>query len=814
MKIKTKLISLFVVLAGLGAMSSFIVTNFILKSIIIDNIGNYNVLLAEEKINIVDRIIYRRLEHWESYSKSNSGLVSALNISNQEFQRMEDANQYIKERDGEWRAAPIDEITVFMQEIIDNSLSDDLRNVIKFYNEQYNYAIFPEIFVTNKYGANVAQTGKTSDYNQADEVWWQQAKTHGSYVGDIEYDESSTYYGLEIGVRVDGDNGDFLGVIKIIYNIQDIFDALDVAKNEFVGTFNDCLLTADGRLIYSQQDGFGSLLDKQEVLKPFITNSPDHPNYYIGNFNGVEKLISYAHSNGYKSFKGLGWSVIASRDTAEALSPLNRIIYYNLIAVIIVMILLFSIGTLLSNIVIIKPIKKLGEDVLKVRGGDLNHKINVISSDEIGDVAGSFGLLVEAVKKSQINLEEKVKSRTAELAQKVKIIETSNKDLQETQKAMVNLMEDLNIEKNNIILEKNKVDLIIKSIGDGVLVVDRNYKIIVFNAVAAQISGFSIKEATGKVFDQVLKFVREDNEQINDKFISEAIRTGEIKSMSNHTVLIRKDGSKVSVADSAAPLKNENGRVVGCVVVFRDATKEREVDRIKSEFVSVASHQLRTPLTGIKWFAELLLGDKKHKLTAGQKEYLRQIYVSNERLVRLVDDLLDVSHIETGRKYNVVLKPENVCEIMAEVIENQMIFAKKKKIKVKLFGNEKEKLILQVDREKIKQAFGNLISNAIKYSPAGSELVIACERKENEVIFSVKDQGLGIPADQQKRIFEKFFRADNVTTAESGTGLGLYIAKAIVEGHGGRLWFDSVENKGTTFYVALPRGGKSGDAKA
>jgi PAS domain S-box-containing protein len=814
MKIRAKLISVFVILAGLGATSSFVVTNYVLRSTIIKNIGDYNVLLAGEKINIVDRIIYRRLERWESYSKSNHDLVDALNVSNQEFQGMKDADQYIVEQDKEWQAVPKNEITPFMQAIIDNNLSTNLRSVTKFYNDQYDYAIFPEVFITNKYGANVAETGKTSDYNQADEDWWQQAAGQGLYVSDIKYDESSGYYALEIGMRVDDNDGIFSGVIKVVYNIQDIFDAIDETESGLTKVFNDYLLTADGRLIYSQKDGFGGLSDRREILKPFDLGSQNRSDYYIGELDGVGKLLSHAHSDGYKDFKGLGWSMVTSRDTAEVLFPLNRIVYYNLVAIIIVMILLFLIGILLFNVVIIKPIKKLSEDVLIIKSGDLNHKISLKSKDEIGELAGSFGLLVGAVKKSQANLEGKVKDRTAELDEKVKIIEISNKDLQETQKAMVNLMEDLSIEKNNIIQEKAKAEAILRSIGDGVLVVDHDQKIIMFNAVAAQISGFSLEEVAGKVFDQVLKFVREDNEQINDKFISEAIRTGETKSMSNHTVLIKKDGSKVPVADSAAPLKDETGRVIGCVVVFRDVTKEREVDRIKSEFVSVASHQLRTPLTGIKWYTEILLHDKKHKMTAGQKEYLQQIYVSNERLVRLVDDLLDVSHIETGRKYNVVLKPESVCEIMAEVIENQTIFAKKKKMKIKLSDNEKGKLILQVDREKIKQAFGNLISNAIKYSPIGSGLAIACERKENEVIFSVKDQGLGIPADQQKRIFEKFFRADNVTTAESGTGLGLYIAKAIVEGHGGRLWFDSIENKGTTFYVALPRGGKSGDAKA
>lgn len=368
---------------------------------------------------------------------------------------------------------------------------------------------------------------------------------------------------------------------------------------------------------------------------------------------------------------------------------------------------------------------------------------------------------------------------------------------------------------------KARDEAILSGIGDGVFVLDNERRVILFNPMAEKISGFTAKEALGKKYTEVLNFVFEGSEKVNDKFVEEAMNSGKITQMANHTILIRKDGTKVPVADSASPVRDENGKIFGCVVVFRDITIEREVDRAKSEFVSVASHQLRTPLTGIKWFAELMMKvkNKKCKMTAEQKDYLKQIHISNERMIRLVDDLLDVSRIDTGRKFSIVLKDEDIGAVVKESIAGQQIFAEKKKIKMVVASAATKKLKMQLDREKIKQAFNNLISNAIKYSSEKARIEIGREEKTGEVVYFVKDRGMGIPFRQQKKIFDKFFRADNAVAAESGTGLGLYIAKAIVEGHDGKIWFssdggsalggESKEKGGATFYVSLPLSKKS-----
>lgn len=356
-----------------------------------------------------------------------------------------------------------------------------------------------------------------------------------------------------------------------------------------------------------------------------------------------------------------------------------------------------------------------------------------------------------------------------------------------------------------ISLEKNKIETIVQSIGDGLFVIDKDQKLTIFNRQAEIISGYSNKEAIGKKYNEVLKFIYEKNEKENNSFIINAFNSAKIQEMINHTMLIKKNGEKIPVADSCAPLLGTGKKVNGCVVVFRDVTKQKEIDTMKSEFVSVASHQLKTPLSGIKWMCELLLDETIEKTEQEKLDYLHDINNSNERMLRLVEDLLDVSHIETGRKFEIVKQNTDLIEIVAQILKDNKQLAKDKNVKVIRCENAPDRFIINCDGDKIRQVFGNLINNAIKYSKYNGTVEIGCRHTKKDVTIYVKDDGVGIPQSQQKRIFEKFFRANNAFSKETdGTGLGLYIAKAIVEAHGGKLWFESEENKGSTFYFSLP----------
>ena len=233
-------------------------------------------------------------------------------------------------------------------------------------------------------------------------------------------------------------------------------------------------------------------------------------------------------------------------------------------------------------------------------------------------------------------------------------------------------------------------------------------------------------------------------------------------------------------------------------------TERVSIESTTSDFVSLASHQLRTPLSAIKWNTEILLSQRQGKLSAKQIQYLREIYRSNERAINLVNDLLDVSRIQEG-KIHLDFRPARVEEIVEEVIEYfyGLIKASQVSINFEIVNGPLPKV--ETDREKVKRVIMNLLSNSIKYTPAEGKVKITVAKNRGHLKISVSDSGVGIPKADQKKIFKRFFRSTNVIKlAPDGTGLGLFIAKSLVEAMGGKIWFDSEQNKGTTFYFTLP----------
>jgi two-component system, OmpR family, sensor histidine kinase VicK len=350
--------------------------------------------------------------------------------------------------------------------------------------------------------------------------------------------------------------------------------------------------------------------------------------------------------------------------------------------------------------------------------------------------------------------------------------------------------------------ERNKLNTVLTGISDGVIVINNSSDIILFNPMASFLSGYLSKEAMDKKYTEILQFIPEEGPKDSKvDFIKNAIKSQKTQDINITQLLITKNKGKTPVKGSAAPLKNDEGNVTGCVVVLRDISKEREIDKMKGEFVSIASHQLKTPLTGIKWMTELLM---KQNLNSDQMEFARGAHQSADRMVKLINELLDVSHIDTGRKFDLKKEKVDIIQLLESILQDLSDSAQRKNVELLLDKKNPAEIIVDVDKSKIRQVFANFIDNSIKYSKEKGKVTVGCSRENNEAIISIKDNGIGIPGKQQEKLFEKFFRADNAVLSETdGTGLGLYIAKAIVEAHNGSVWFDSVENKGTTFYIKL-----------
>ena len=344
---------------------------------------------------------------------------------------------------------------------------------------------------------------------------------------------------------------------------------------------------------------------------------------------------------------------------------------------------------------------------------------------------------------------------------------------------------------------EEKYELLVEKSSDGILVIQKE-EIQFLNSTMAKLLSVSASKCIGKKF---IDFVAPEYQEHVMKQMHEALGKNicdmqckfEIEVQSKPVRFIEAHGSLIPFEGKPA-----------IMLIVRDKTQERELEKMKMDFMSIASHQMRTPLTGIKWFAELLQTEKTTPLTKTQSEYMTEIVSSNERMIHLINDLLNVAQIEQGNGYYLKVKIENPKTVLKEVLKEQQTFAQKKNQKIQWRDESSANIVLRIDASKMYEVFQNILSNAIKYSPEGTEIVVQSSLVNNEYIISITDHGVGIPEKQQNRVFQRFFRADNVMTTEGGTGLGLYVAKSIVDKHKGRMWFESKEGKGSTFHIALP----------
>lgn len=266
------------------------------------------------------------------------------------------------------------------------------------------------------------------------------------------------------------------------------------------------------------------------------------------------------------------------------------------------------------------------------------------------------------------------------------------------------------------------------------------------------------------------------------------------------------DNSKNLYQITAAPVKNSQNQPEFIFEIFKDIMQVKEVDRTKTDFISLASHQLRTPLSALRWFSQMLLSGDAGELNNEQKEFVQNVSDSADRMVALVNSLLNVSRIESGRLI-INPKPTNLRGLIEKIVEEQKIKADERKIKLAVSVDQTLPEI-NIDPKLIDEVYSNLLSNAIKYTSEGGEIKIIVSEAQTNIISQISDNGVGIPQENQSKIFQKFFRGDNaIKLAPDGNGLGLHLVKAIVETSGGEIWFNSAIGKGTSFYFSLPKEG-------
>jgi PAS domain S-box-containing protein len=388
------------------------------------------------------------------------------------------------------------------------------------------------------------------------------------------------------------------------------------------------------------------------------------------------------------------------------------------------------------------------------------------------------------------------------------------------------------VERRRKIAVQNQLNATaLASIGDGVIATDMSGRIVFMNKAMrdmAMIKG----DVEGRELRSVFAIQDEKGKLVptNQGPVARALKSGTLvaTTITNpEYYFIRSDKTRFPGMVTATPIIS-NSDVAGAVLIVRDVTREKEIDQAKSEFVSLASHQLRTPLSTMRWYVETLMKGRAGKINKEQIQYLSTVYDAGSLMADLVNALLNVSRIELGT-FAIDPEPTDLKKVAESVLAELKPEIKRKKLSIA----EKYSLAkkINVDPNLMRIVFQNIIGNAVKYTPSEGKITIAIEEKKPNALITVSDTGYGIPAGDQDKIFGKLFRASNAKEKETdGNGLGLYIVKSILDHSGGKVWFSSpsfakategkpasqVENAGTAFYVTIPLAGmksKEGDRK-
>ncbi len=352
---------------------------------------------------------------------------------------------------------------------------------------------------------------------------------------------------------------------------------------------------------------------------------------------------------------------------------------------------------------------------------------------------------------------------------------------------------------------RRRWDTIFTSVEEGICVVDKTGRILEVNPALELMTGYLEKEIIGKKYFEVFKCHDPKGNMIEDTLLKKALITGEAVPYDEH-LHTNRDGEEGWVGATTAPLRNEKAELE-CLLVIRDINNYKLVEKLKSDFVSIASHELRTPLTIVNGYLSLLTSGDLGKLSDPEKiiqneAILKKVYVETKRLSSLVEDLLNISRIEEGR-LRVDLGAVDIAKLASETVTEYQLLAEGKNLTLEFVPPGKP-MVISGDANRLKQIFTNLIDNALKYTEQG-KIIVKVGKEDGKVITSVTDTGPGIPPKLRDIIFEKFQQAPGSYLKENkGTGLGLFIVKGIVELHQGKVWLESKAGVGTTFFFSLP----------
>lgn len=498
--------------------------------------------------------------------------------------------------------------------------------------------------------------------------------------------------------------------------------------------------------------------------------------------DGRSYLVGYARGRGYGEYPGLGWTVLVRQDLDTAYAPVRRLREYGY-AIGFVLAVLFSIGGIAISRAVTRPLGELAASARRIRSGEtVPISVGAGSYEEVRSLAVTLNALVaDLVKRrrdlEQLNatLEQRVEQRTGELEQALVTVRAN----------------------------AQRIATIIDTAQDGFVGVDLHGKISDWNKQASAMFGWSREEAIGRPVAELLVPARFASSV--DKAIDMFKATGHSDFLERHfeRLVVNRRGVEFPVEVTAGLAGHGDSAFFS--VFVRDISERKKIERMKSEFVSTVSHELRTPLTSIRASLAMLADGTAGDLPDDVRGLVDISCQSCERLVRLVNDVLDIQKIESGRmEFDSRVQP--LLPLAEHALAVMQGFAQQQDVALRAeYAPDAGALLADVDGDRITQVLTNLLSNAAKFSSRGGEVVLRLDAHGGRARIAVEDHGCGMPADFMDRVFQPFAQADGADSRQKGgTGLGLSICKSIVEQHGGTIFFTTAEGAGTTFMVELP----------
>ena len=735
-------------------------------------IGKNSADLAEQILDKISRNIYRRVEEIQVLA-ADELVQKYLPLSNNaQFEKMSDPNGYIAQIDRDW----INEVDLpLIGQLTRNELSRELQSRQIFYQKKYGYPLLAEILVTNRYGANAAQTGRTTDYYQADEEWWQLAKKDGLFVSNVKYDESSRVFSTEIAIRIDDANGSFIGVIKAAPNIKETINIINEAKlaAEYK-TAQLHLTNKNGKIIYSTK-GYGFLADVNNQLAPRCVDPdrPGHKCYLIGEKTGEKGLLfAHAHSHGYKDFKGLGWTLVTETGTAEIFAPIVSLRNTMLLAGVAVL----GLALLASSITyrsIVVPIAELQKATIQIASGNLDTNLTKPGFGEIGQLANSFQRMAQRLKKTIEDLNDEVNGR----------------------------------KKTEGVLRESeaRIRTILDNIQTGIFIIDPDtHKIVYANPVAAHFANAGQEQLVGSICHKYICPAEKGHCPITD--LNQRVDNAE-------RVLLTADGKKRHIIETVVTITLDGRKHL--LESFVDVTEHKKAEQALEklnkdletavqelsrsniqlqDFVHIAAHDLKTPVRGIGTLADWIISDYGDLFDEQGREQIRLLKARVVRIDKLIDGMLQYSKlVRTKEKERQVDLNMMLSEIIRGIIPSDNI---------KIAMDSLPDVICEYDH--LELVFQNLLTNAVTFMDKTKGLIkVGCVEQGDFWKFYVCDNGPGIEQkyfDKIFKIFQTLPRKDEPETA----GIGLAVAKKIVELYGGKIWVESQLGSGSTFFFTFP----------